>query len=106
MTGKKKDTAQASDWIDPDDAPELTDEWFARAKLVVGGKEVARRGRPPLDSPKEPATLRFDADLLRAMKATGRGWQTRVNDQLREVYGLGASAAGAASAIRAAKKLR
>nr|WP_259373187.1 BrnA antitoxin family protein [Azohydromonas aeria] len=38
-------------------------------------------GRRPL---KVPAIIRFDADVLAALKAGGPGWQTRVNDALRE----------------------
>ena len=47
-----------SDWIDPDDAPELTAEVAARGELRIGGKRVRRAtgtylGRPPLgDAPK------------------------------------------------------
>lgn len=34
---------------------------------------------------KVPATMRFDADVLAALiQASGRGWQTRVNEALRE----------------------
>ncbi len=48
---------------------------------------AARRGRP-LGSvkarPKVPTTIRFDQDVLDALKASGRGWQTRVNDAVRE----------------------
>lgn len=33
---------------------------------------------------KVPTTIRFDADVLAAVKATGKGWQTRVNDAMRE----------------------
>lgn len=34
---------------------------------------------------KVPATIRFDVDVLTALiQASGRGWQTRVNDALRE----------------------
>ena len=33
---------------------------------------------------KQPTTIRFDADVLAALKATGPGWQTRVNDAMRE----------------------
>lgn len=29
-------------------------------------------------------TIRFDADVVAALKTTGRGWQTRVNDAMRE----------------------
>lgn len=34
--------------------------------------------------PKVLITIRLDADLVKALKATGRGWQTRVNDVLRK----------------------
>jgi uncharacterized protein (DUF4415 family) len=44
---------------------------------------VQRRGsqKAPL---KVPTTIRFDADVLAALKASGRGWQTRVNAAMRE----------------------
>jgi hypothetical protein len=32
-------------WRDPDDAPEITDKWFAEANLYHG-KKLVRRGRP------------------------------------------------------------
>ncbi|MBF0461982.1 MAG: hypothetical protein HQL87_11345 [Magnetococcales bacterium] len=32
-------------WIDPDDAPELTDEWFEGADLYRDS-QLVRRGRP------------------------------------------------------------
>lgn len=32
---------------------------------------------------KQVATLRFDADVLAALRDTGGGWQTRFNDMLR-----------------------
>lgn len=35
------------------------------------------------DNTKEPVKLRLDADLLAALRATGDGWQTRINDTLR-----------------------
>jgi uncharacterized protein (DUF4415 family) len=33
--------------------------------------------------------MRVDADVLEAFKATGRGWQTRVNSALREAVAHG-----------------
>jgi uncharacterized protein (DUF4415 family) len=33
---------------------------------------------------KQPVTLRFDPDVLAALKSTGRGWQTRVNEVMKE----------------------
>ena len=33
---------------------------------------------------KVPTTIRFDADVLAALKSSGKGWQTRVNDAVRE----------------------
>lgn len=32
---------------------------------------------------KVSTTIRFDADVLSALKSTGKGWQTRVNDEMR-----------------------
>lgn len=32
---------------------------------------------------KVPTNIRFDPDVIEALKATGTGWQTRVNDLLR-----------------------
>ena len=44
----------------------------------------AKRGRPRSTNPKEHVSIRLDADVLRAFKTTGRGWQTRLNDALRD----------------------
>lgn len=79
-----------------DDAPEATDEWFERA---VPAKDVLpelmgdtasaemlkpRRGRPPIAQPKEHVNIRLDADIVQSFRRTGTGWQTRLNDALRE----------------------
>src|SRR5438105_458494 len=48
---------------------------------------LARRGRPPgsvASNTKQPVKLRLDPDLLAALRASGAGWQTRVNAILRE----------------------
>jgi len=37
------------------------------------------RGRPKVESPKTLVSLRLDAEVLRAFKAEGPGWQTRIN---------------------------
>ena len=47
-----------------------------------------RRGRPPSDNPKKQITLRLDAEIIAHFKAQGRGWQTRLNQALREAVGL------------------
>jgi uncharacterized protein (DUF4415 family) len=75
---------------DPDDAPELLPEFFRRAEVSEGGR-VIQPGRPPLgDQPKGSVTLRLDADVLASYRATGAGWQTRLNADLRKVRKLGA----------------
>jgi len=46
-----------------------------------------RRGRPvgsTAATRKQPTTIRFDTDVLEGLKATGPGWQTRVNETMRE----------------------
>ncbi len=74
--------ATPTGWVDLDDAPELTDEFFQRADLFEGDKLV-RRGRPKAAVTKESVKLRLDADVLAALRATGAGWQTRINETLR-----------------------
>ena len=75
-------------WTDPDDAPEITEGMLDRAIIVKGGK-VIQRGRPPLgDRAKRIVTIRLDADVVEAYRALGRGWQTRLNDDLRRVRRL------------------
>lgn len=85
MTGKKRSTPAT--WNDPDDAPELTDAYFKSADLYDGNKPKAR-GRPKAATTKEPVKLRLDADVLAALRASGEGWQTRINDTLRAALSL------------------
>jgi uncharacterized protein (DUF4415 family) len=74
--------------IGPDDIrPELDDAWFKEADAYVG-TTLVRRGRPKLDHPKQPVSLRLDQDVVAWFKQTGSGWQTRINDELRRVAGL------------------
>nr|WP_295469010.1 BrnA antitoxin family protein [Mesorhizobium sp.] len=74
-------------WIDPDDAPELTDAWFQSADQHANGALV-RKGRPPAANPKKAISLRVDADVIDAFKAGGAGWQRRMNQALRRAVGL------------------
>ena len=85
MSASKKSTEDT--WVDPDDAPELADEWFKKADLYDGEKLI-RRGRRPLDNPKQAISLRVDADVLDKFKSDGPGWQGRMNDALRKAVGL------------------
>ena len=70
-----------TEWVDPDDAPELDDEWFDKADLMIGEK-VVRRGRRP-GSTKTQISIRLDKDVLEKFRATGPGWQSRINEALR-----------------------
>lgn len=54
-------------------------------KRYEGGRLVSRgREQPKGSGVKTPVTARFDTDIVDAFKATGPGWQTRMNDALRE----------------------
>ena len=55
---------------DPDSAPPLDADWFAKAELVI----------PPA---KTPTSIRVDNDVMDWFKTEGRGWQTRMNAVLR-----------------------
>lgn len=77
---------------DPDN-PELGPEFFVKARPaseVLGPPVVAAlkrgRGRPVgsiAEHTKEKVNLRLDPDVLEALRASGRGWQSRVNEALR-----------------------
>jgi len=47
-------------------------------------KRLGARGRPRVETPKVQLTVRYDADIVDKFKATGDGWQTRMNDALRD----------------------
>lgn len=66
-------------WNDPDAQPLTEDEWLQAQPLM-------RRGRPLGSGTKTQVTLRLDTDVLESFKATGTGWQTRINDALRSWY--------------------
>jgi len=79
-----------------DDNPEWTEEDFAKAQPaaevlpeLIGEKatqELMRRGRgrPRKPDKKVNQTLRLDGDVLEAYRQEGKGWQTRINEVLRQ----------------------
>jgi uncharacterized protein (DUF4415 family) len=79
-----------------DDNPELTAEDFARARPF---KEVfpeqfeswqkSRGGRPPVERPKLHIGFRLAADVVEGIKATGKGYNARVEKVLREALAQG-----------------
>ena len=62
---------------DPDAVPYTEADW-KKAKVH------ARVGRPKAESPKVFTGIRLDADVVETFKASGKGWQTRVNAALRD----------------------
>ena len=78
----RKHASGETAWVDPDDAPPLTRAFFERADLYEG-ERLVRRGRPKLASAKRQVTLRLDPDIVERLRASGPGWQTRVNEALR-----------------------
>lgn len=66
------------------DSPKTTAADWDNAVLKKNGVVIGRtRGRG-----KKPAriqtAIRFEPDVLAGLRATGKGWQTRVNDAMRE----------------------
>src|ERR1700730_5045939 len=84
-----------------EDAPELTDEQLVEADVHEGGRLV-RRGRPLSPNRKVPVKFRIDPDVLAAYRASGPGWQTRMNNDLRKAVmrKAGASKAMARKVMR------
>ena len=72
---------------DYDEIPELTDAWFKKATLHIGGVPVSR-GRPKSNNPKQAVSLRLDPDVVAHFRRSGRGWQSRINAVLRKAAKL------------------
>jgi uncharacterized protein (DUF4415 family) len=65
--------------IDSDpDAYSLTDVEWAMVKPNI------KIGRPKAEITKERITIRLSRDVLASFRATGQGWQTRVDGALRQ----------------------
>nr|WP_295463703.1 BrnA antitoxin family protein [Mesorhizobium sp.] len=73
---------------DPD-APEATNEQMAKAKPFAEAfpalaESIRRsRGRPRADNPRQQISIRLDPDVIEKFKATGPGWQGRMNEILK-----------------------
>jgi uncharacterized protein (DUF4415 family) len=91
---KKPDHISQADWDDVD-VPEMTDEEFARAiPFKDAHPEVyeswkKQRGRPPLEAPKKHIGFRLAADVVDGIKATGPGYNARVEAVLRKALAKG-----------------
>ncbi len=89
-TDEEEAALDAAAESDPDNPP-LTDEQWRRMRPAheVRPELVARqlrreRGRPKSDTTKQQVTLRLDRDVLEKFRATGEGWQSRINAALRK----------------------
>lgn len=76
------------------DSPELTDKDFERARPfreVFPEQHAAwkRRGRPPVETPKVHIGFRLAADVVEGIRATGRGYNARVEKVLRDALSKG-----------------
>jgi uncharacterized protein (DUF4415 family) len=79
MNENKHDTS--TNWVDEDDAPELTDAFFEQADEYNNGVLIRRGSAAVFD---ESNLVHLDADILAAFKAMGKDWQLRLNGVLRE----------------------
>ena len=71
-----------------------------RGQVLEGGRIIRpasgvlvndRRGRPRMANPKQAVKLRLDADVLAHFRASGPGWQTRINATLRKASRIDAA---------------
>jgi uncharacterized protein (DUF4415 family) len=77
--------------VDPDDAPQLTQSWVDAADLFEGDKLIrkGRVGRPLSLVKREMLSLRVEPDVLAKLRASGRGWQTRLSRFLKDAVRKG-----------------
>ncbi|MDR0577647.1 MAG: BrnA antitoxin family protein [Candidatus Accumulibacter sp.] len=78
-----------------EDNPEWTEEDFRNAMrfpdLPASLQAKLRRGRGPQKAPRKvPTTLRLSPEVVQHFRATGRGWQSRIDAALKEWVARGA----------------
>ncbi|MER8482753.1 BrnA antitoxin family protein [Mesorhizobium sp. M1322] len=89
LTDEEEAEIQRQIAVDPDDA-EATDEQLAQAKPFAEVfpelfESIRRaRGRPAVEKPKQVVSIRLDQDVISKFKATGKGWQARINEVLKK----------------------
>ncbi|MGD0962071.1 MAG: BrnA antitoxin family protein [Methylomonas sp.] len=62
---------------DADSMPYTDEEWETVKPLV-------RRGRPPSEITKEKISIRLSRDVIDQFRASGDGWQARIDSALKE----------------------
>ena len=74
-----------------EDLPEVTEAMLARAQYRVGGILAPHpRHRGPQKAPTKIAlSLRLSPDVVTHFKATGPGWQSRIDDTLKKLITSG-----------------
>ena len=88
LTDEEEAQIQRQIAADPD-APELTDEQiaqgrpFAEAFPELMANMKRGRGRPPAAEPLQQISIRLEPSVIAKFKATGKGWQSRVNQILK-----------------------
>jgi uncharacterized protein (DUF4415 family) len=87
---KKKAGYSRKDLRDVSDNPELTKADFARAapfaEVFPDLAASIRKGRGPNKAPtKKLVSLRLSPEVIEHFKATGDGWQSRIDETLRKV---------------------
>lgn len=87
MTDEEDKAIAEAALADPDAQP-LEEERLARMQPVsaADAADINRRlrGRPRLEAPKRLVSLRLDPDVVERFRATGPGWQSRINEVLRK----------------------
>ena len=66
------------DGVDEDDRP------LTREEMRAGIAAAQKRGRPAGSGTREQIAIRLDREVLAAFRAAGAGWQTRMNEALKD----------------------
>jgi len=72
-----------NDWM-PSEAELAQAKPFAEAFPDLAQSLKRPRGRPPVETPRKHISLRLDPDVIAKFRATGKGWQSRINAVLRK----------------------
>ena len=82
---RKPEHTSHRDWAAAD-IPELSDEDYARMRPVSEKhSDIPRRVRGPQKKPRKVLlSMRYSPEVIDYFKSTGKGWQARIDEVLRE----------------------
>ena len=83
MTSQRKNDPENPEWTAADFAAAKGPESLPLEVLAAFPNTKRRGGRPRSAAKKQAVSIRLDSEVVEKFRATGPGWQSRINEALK-----------------------